>query len=103
MKIRSGDEVLAIAGKDRGEKGKVRRALPRESRVVVEGINMVKRHTKPRGATQKGGIIEHEAPIQVSNLMLICPKCHQPTRVGFRHLEDGTRVRVCKKCREVID
>ena len=103
MKIRRGDEVLVIAGKDRGEKGKVRRALPREDQALVEGINMIKRHTKPRGTTQKGGIIEHEAPIRVSNLMLICPKCHQPTRVGFRLLEDRTRVRVCKKCHEVID
>ena len=103
MKIRKEDEVLVLTGKDQGETGKVRRALPRENRVLVEGANMVKRHMKPRGQARQAGIITREAPIHVSNVMLMCPKCQQPTRVGFRLLEDGSRVRVCKKCHEVID
>jgi len=103
MKIRKEDEVLVLTGKDQGETGKVRRALPRENRVLVEGVNMVKRHMKPRGQARQAGIITREAPIHVSNVMLMCPKCQQPTRVGFRLLEDGSRVRVCKKCHEVID
>lgn len=103
MKIRRGDEVLVLTGKDRGEMGKVRRAFPRENRVLVEGVNMVKRHMKPRGQVRQAGIITREAPIHVSNIMLICPKCQQPTRIGFRLLEDGSKARVCKKCHEVIE
>jgi large subunit ribosomal protein L24 len=103
MKIRKDDEVLVITGDDRGKKGKVRRYYPREDRLVVEGVNMVKRHMKPRANIRQAGIIEREAPINVSDVMLICSKCDKPTRVGFLVLEDKTRVRVCKKCREVID
>jgi large subunit ribosomal protein L24 len=103
MKIRKNDTVLVIAGKDRGKKGKVRQSLPKEERVVVEGVNMVKRHMRPRGATRQAGIIEREAPLRVSNVMLLCTKCNRPTRVGFRFLEDGSKVRVCKRCDEVID
>ncbi len=103
MKIRRGDEVLVLMGKDQGETGKVRRALPRESRVLVEGVNMAKRHMKPRGQARQTGIIMREAPIHVSNLMLICPKCQQPTRIGHRLLEDGGKARVCKKCQGLID
>lgn len=103
MKIRRGDEVLVLTGRDRGETGKVRRAFPRENRVLVEGVNMVKRHMKPRGRTSQAGIITREAPIHVSNVMLICPKCQQPTRISFRLLEDGSKARVCKKCQEVIE
>lgn len=103
MKIRRGDEVLVLTGRDRGETGKVRRAFPRENRVLVEGVNMAKRHMKPRGQTSPAGIITREAPIHVSNVMLICPKCQQPTRIGFRLLEDGSKARVCKKCHELIE
>jgi len=103
MKIRRGDEVLVLTGRDQGETGKVRRAFPRENRVLVEGVNMVKRHMKPRGRTSQAGIITREASIHVSNVMLICPKCQQPTRIGFRLLEDGSKARVCKKCQEVIE
>ncbi len=103
MKIRRGDEVLVLTGRDRGETGKVRRAFPRENRILVEGVNMVKRHMKPRGRTSQAGIITREAPIHVSNVMLICPKCQQPTRIGIRLLEDGSKARVCKKCQEVIE
>ncbi len=103
MKIRKDDTVLVIAGKDKGKKGKVRQSLPKESRVVVEGVNVVKRHMRPRGTARQAGIIEREAPLQVSNVMLLCTKCNRPTRIGFRFLEDGTKVRICRRCGEVID
>ena len=103
MKIRRNDEVLVITGDDRGKKGKVHRYYPREDRLVVEGVNMVKRHMKPRGNIRQAGIIEREAPIHISDVMLICTKCNKPTRVGFRILEDKSKVRVCSKCHEVID
>lgn len=103
MSVRRNDEVLVVSGDDRGKKGKVKRLFLDDDRVLVEGVKMIKRHTRPRGNIKQAGIIEREAPIHISNVMLVCTKCHQPTRVGFRVLEDKSRVRVCKKCREVID
>jgi large subunit ribosomal protein L24 len=103
MKIRKDDTVVIIAGKDRGKKGKVRRALPDEDKVIVEGLNMIKRHSRAGRGARQGGIIELEAPIQVSDVMLVCEKCGNPTRVGFRFLDDGKKVRICNSCREVID
>jgi large subunit ribosomal protein L24 len=103
MKIRKNDNVLVIAGKDRGKKGKVRRALPREDKVIVEGVNMIKRHSKTQGQARQAGIIELEAPLAVSKVMLICSKCNNPIRVGFRFLEDGKKARMCHACGEVID
>jgi large subunit ribosomal protein L24 len=103
MKIRKDDSVILIAGKDSGKKGKVRRVLPREDRVIVEGLNMVKRHSRAGRAARQAGIIELEAPIHVSNVMLLCAKCGKPTRIGIRSLADGKRVRICRSCREVID
>ncbi len=103
MKIRKNDTVVIIAGKDKGKRGKVRRAWPDEDKVIVEGANMIKRHSRARRATRQAGIIELEAPIHISNVMLVCEKCGTPTRVGFNFLADGKRVRVCKSCREVID
>ena len=103
MRIRKDDTVVIVTGKDRGKKGKVRRAFPNEDRVVVEGLNMIKRHSRARRATRQAGIIEMEAPIHVSDIMLICNKCGNPTRVNFRLLDDGKKVRVCNSCREVID
>jgi len=103
MKIRKGDTVVIIAGKDSGKKGKVRRALLNEDRVIVEGLNMIKRHSRARRAARQAGIIELEAPIHVSNVMLVCEKCGEPTRVSFRFLDDGKKVRICNSCREVID
>ena len=103
MKIRKDDQVLVITGDDKGKKGKVRRYYPREDRLVVEGVNMVKRHMKPRANIRQAGIIEREAPINVSDVMLICTKCDKPTRVGFLVSEDKTKVRICKKCHEAID
>jgi len=103
MKIRKNDTVLIIAGKDRGKTGKVRFAYPKDNRVLVEGINFIKRHSRARGAVRQAGIIEREAPINVSNVMLLCNKCNHPARVGFRFLADGKKVRVCHSCGEVID
>jgi large subunit ribosomal protein L24 len=103
MKIRRDDTVVIIAGKDRGKKGKVRRAFPDENRVIVEGFNMIKRHSRARRAARQAGIIELEAPLHVSNVMLVCEKCGKPARVGFRFLDDGKKVRICNSCREVID
>jgi len=103
MKIRKNDTVIVVSGKDRGKKGKVRRALPNEDRVIVEGLNMIKRHSRAQRAARQAGIIELEAPIHVSNVMLLCGKCGKPTRVSFRFLADGKRVRVCNSCQEVID
>jgi len=103
MRIRKNDTVLVITGKDRGKKGKVRFAYPRKERILVEGINMIKKHMKAQGQVKQAGIIEREAPIDVSNVMLLCNKCNHPVRVGFRVLQDGKRVRVCRSCGEVID
>ncbi len=103
MKIRKNDTVLVIAGKDRGKKGKVRYAYPKEKRVMVEGVNFVKKHSRARAAARQAGIIEREAPINVSDVMLMCGKCNHPARVGFRFLADGKKVRFCRSCGEVID
>ena len=103
MKIRKDDTILVIAGKDKGKRGKVRSAYPKDERLLVEGINFIKRHTRARGQARQAGIIELEAPIHVSNVMLLCNRCNRPTRVGFRSLGDGSKVRICRSCREVID
>jgi len=103
MNIRKNDNVLVIAGKDRGKRGKVRFAYPKKGRVLVEGINFIKRHSRARGAARQAGIIEREASMDVSNVMLLCNKCNHPARVGSRLLADGKRVRFCRSCGEVID
>jgi large subunit ribosomal protein L24 len=103
MKIRKNDTVLIIAGKDKGKKGKIRRALPREGKVLVEGLNVIKRHSKTKGQARQAGIIELEAPLSISKVMLICTKCTKPARVGYRLLEDGKKARVCRACSEIID
>jgi len=103
MKIRKNDTVLVIAGKDKGKKGKVRFAYPKDERLMVEGINFIKRHARATRYVRQAGIIEREAPIHVSSVMLLCNKCNRPTRIGFRFLEDGRKVRFCRSCREVID
>ncbi len=103
MKIRKNDTILVIAGKDKGKKGKVRFAYPKEERLLVDGVNFIKRHTRARKEVRQAGIIEREAPIHVSDVMLLCSKCNHPTRIGFRFLEDGRKVRVCRSCHEVID
>jgi len=103
MKIKKGDNVLIIAGKDRGKKGKVRKALPDKDKVIVDGFNMIKRHSKTKGKTRQAGIIELEAPIDISNVMIICNKCNKPARMGYRALEEGNRARYCHSCSEIID
>jgi len=103
MQIRKNDTVLVMTGKDKGKKGKVRFAYPKDEQVVVEGINFIKRHTKARGRVRQAGIIELEVPIHVSNVMLLCNKCNHPTLIGFRILQDGRKVRFCRSCQEVID
>ncbi len=102
MKIKKEDTVMIIAGRDKGKKGKVHRVFPGDERVLVSGVNMVKRHTKPRGMAKQAGIIEQEAPLHLSNVALLCGKCNRPTRVGYRFVEDGTKARICKKCGELI-
>ena len=102
MKIRKGDRVKVIAGRSKGKVGDVLRVLPSEDRVVVSGVNVIKRHTKP-GRTGEGGIIEREAAIHVSNVALLDPKSEKPTKVGFKFLEDGRKVRFARASGETID
>jgi len=103
MKIRKNDNVLVIAGKDQGKKGKVRFAYPKKNRIIVEGINFIKKHSRAKGQVRQAGIIDLEAPLNVSNVMFFCDKCDHPSRLGFRTLEDGRKVRFCRNCSEVID
>jgi len=108
MNIKKGDTVLIIAGKDRGKQGIVSRALPQVNKVIVEGLNIAKKHIRPQGQTRQGGIIEKAMPLQVSNTMLICTECGKPTRVAHDRRPMGTdqkvrSVRVCKKCQKVIE
>jgi len=101
--IKKNDTVMVIAGKEKGKTGKVMRIITKKDRAIVEKINMVKRHMKPSPQNRQGGILEKEAPLHVSNLMLVCSKCTDPTRVGYKVLDDDRKVRYCKKCDEVID
>lgn len=104
MKIRKGDTVEVISGEDRGTRGTVHRVLPVEGRVVVSGVNMIKKHQRRTSDVRtQVGIIEREAPIALSNVALVCPRCNQPTRVGYRVMGDGTKVRLCRKCDETIE
>lgn len=103
MKIRKNDTVLVIAGKDKNKKGKVRFAYPAKGKVLVEGVNFIKKHTRAKGQVRQAGIIEREAPVNVSRVMLLCSKCNHPVRVGYRTLDDRRRVRFCHACGEVID
>jgi len=113
-KIRTGDTVQVVTGKDAGRRGKVIRVLPEEGRLLVEQVNVVKRHTKPRPPANPqqasrqqptGGVIEKEAPVQISNVQIVCPGCDKPSRVGYRITEDGNKVRVCRNegCRADIE
>jgi large subunit ribosomal protein L24 len=102
-KIRKNDKVIVLIGKERGKIGTVLKVDPEKKRVIVEKINMVKRHAKPSAQTAQGGIIEKEAPLTISNVMIVCNKCTEPTRIGQRLLEDGSKIRFCKKCGESMD
>ncbi|MFC2020509.1 50S ribosomal protein L24 [Chloroflexota bacterium] len=103
MKIRKNDSVLVIAGKDKGKQGKVRFAYPKGGRVMVEGVNLIKKHARATGQARQAGIIEREETINISDVKLLCGKCNRPARVGSRSLEGGKRVRICRRCNEVID
>ena len=103
LKIKKGDTVLVVAGRERGKSGKVTRVAPDHGHVFVERLNVVKRHQKPRDQRGGGGIVEKEAPISISNVMYRCGKCTEPVRVGKKQLDDGRRLRVCRGCGEQID
>ncbi|GAB6084429.1 50S ribosomal protein L24 [Desulfuromonas carbonis] len=103
LHVKKNDMVMIITGKDKGKSGKVTRVFPEKGRLVVENLNVVKRHTKANRANAEGGIIEKEAPLDASNVLLLCGACNKPTRTGMRNLEDGSKVRFCKKCNEIVD
>ena len=99
VKIKKNDEVLVTQGRDRGVKGRVLRVFPAEETAIVERVNMIKRHTRPNPSKQiQGGILEREAPIRLAKLKVVCPECGKPTRVGSKRLDDGSGLRVCKRC-----
>jgi large subunit ribosomal protein L24 len=98
LKIKKGDRVEVLTGKDRGKRGEVMRAIPDEGKVIVDGVNVAKKHQRPTKATMQGGIIDKDMPIPVANVAIVCPSCGKPTRVGYKIDGDGTKVRVCKKC-----
>ncbi|NOZ69415.1 MAG: 50S ribosomal protein L24 [Deferribacteres bacterium] len=101
--IKKNDTVIVISGDEKGKKGRVRSVLAKENRLLIEGLNIIKRHMKPNKKYTQGGIIEKEAPIHRSNVMLVCPKCDKPTRIGHNILENGKKIRLCKQCGEVIE
>jgi large subunit ribosomal protein L24 len=103
VKIRKNDTVMVVTGKDKGKKGKVRYVFTDKNRILVEHINMIKRHARASKQARQAGIIEREAPINTSNVKLLCSKCNKPARTGKRFLEDGSKVRFCKSCDEVMD
>ncbi len=102
LKVKKGDTVVVLSGKDKGKQGKILKAMPAKCKVVVEGLNKVKRHTKPSQKYPQGGIIPKEAPMHASKVMVVCPACSKPTRVAKKEI-DGKMVRVCKKCGEQLD
>jgi len=101
-KVRREDTVMIITGKERGKTGVVRQVMPHEGRVVIAGVNVVKRHMRPR-ADRPGGIIEREAPLHMSNVMVVCKSCSKPTRVAFRLRDDGRKIRYCRRCNQALD
>jgi large subunit ribosomal protein L24 len=102
--IRRNDTVIVMTGRDRGKRGRVLRVLPADNRLLVEGVNIIKRHTRPNPQRNiKGGIVEREAALHASNVQLVCPECGKTTRIGRRVLSDGRKVRICRKCEGVVD
>jgi len=101
--IKKNDMVIVTTGKEKGKSGKILRVLPEKNKAIVEKVNFIKRHAKPSQQMRQGGIIEKEAPLTLSNLMLLCPKCNKPVRTGRKRLEDKKSVRVCRKCGDVLD
>lgn len=102
-RIKKGDFVEVIKGKDRGKKGRVIKVFPEERKILVEGINFVRKHTRPKAIDRQGGIIQMEKPISYSNVMFFCMKCSKPTRLGIKILQDKTKARYCKKCNEIVE
>ncbi len=100
--VKTNDTVVILSGKDKGKKGKVLEVSPTEGKVIVEGLNMVTKHVKPRRMGESGGIVKAEAPLYASKVQLVCPKCDKPTRLAHKVLENGTKERVCKKCGETF-
>ena len=98
--VKTGDTVVVLSGKEKGKQGKVLQVSPKEGKVIVEGLNIAKKHVKPRSTQQQGGIVDAEAAMYASKVMAVCPKCGKPTRVAHKFLEDGTKVRICKSCGE---
>ncbi len=98
LSIKTGDTVVVLSGKDKGKQGKILKVMPKERKVIVEKINMVSRHTKPRTQEEQGGIIKKEAPLYACKVERVCPKCNKPTRPAHKVLADGKKVRICKKC-----
>ena len=103
MQIRKNDSVMVIAGRERGKTGKVLRVLKEKDAVIIERLNIVKRHTKPRGPQQTGGIVEKEAAVHASNVRILCDKCNAPARIGHKILGDGNKIRICRNCKEALD
>ncbi|GHS98268.1 50S ribosomal protein L24 [Synergistales bacterium] len=103
MRIKKNDRVRVISGKDKGKEGKILRHMPKKDMIVIESVNMVSRHMKPSQKNPQSGIVKQEAPIYASKVMLVCPQCGAATRVGCSFLESGKKVRVCRKCNEIID
>ncbi len=102
--IRKNDNVVVTTGKDRGKRGRVVRVVPDKNRLIVEGVNIIKRHTKPNPQRNiKGGLVEREAALHASNVQVVCPECGKPTRIGKKILGDGRKVRICRKCEGVVD
>jgi large subunit ribosomal protein L24 len=102
LKLRRDDLVYVITGKDRGKKGKILKLFPKGNKAIVEGINFAKKHRRKTREDQQGGIVQIETPIDISNLIFLCKHCNQPTRIAATILKDGSKVRICKKCKEVI-
>lgn len=103
LSVKKNDTVLVKSGDEKGKRGRVLSVFPGEGKIVIEGVNIIKKHMKPSKKYSQGGIIEKEAPLRISNVMLVCSKCDKPTRIGHKVLESGAKVRMCKKCEEVLD
>lgn len=102
MKIKKGDNIMIVTGKDRGKSGKIFKVLPKEGRVIIEGLNLKKKHVRPRKQGEKGQIVNIPGSLNISNVMILCKNCDKKTRVGFKFLEDKNKIRICRKCGEEI-
>jgi large subunit ribosomal protein L24 len=103
MHVKKNDLVMVVNGKEKGKSGRILRVLPEKERVIIEKINFVKRHARPHGKQRQGGILEKEAPLHISNVMLLCEKCNKAVRIGHRMVEGSKKARYCRKCGEIFD